>query len=131
MVHSIDFTGADDCNLGAIVNEKNLKLEEQTKEIERLRALLQRADSRLEAFGLWKNTPTRKAIAAALSGEKSDLEKGAVAADARDEIERLRAAMTEFCERVERGEIRSRRTYAKFNELLGRAALPGEKSDEG
>jgi hypothetical protein len=30
-------------------------------------------------------------------------------------------AITEFCERVERGEIRSKRTYAKFCELLGRA----------
>jgi hypothetical protein len=36
------------------------------------------------------------------------------------EIEALRKATGEFCDRVEAGEIRSRRTYAKFCELLGR-----------
>jgi hypothetical protein len=30
------------------------------------------------------------------------------------------AAMTIFCERVELGEIRSKRTYAAFNKILGR-----------
>lgn len=29
-------------------------------------------------------------------------------------------AMTEFCIRVERGDVRSKRTYSKFCELLGR-----------
>lgn len=30
-------------------------------------------------------------------------------------------AMQEFCERVERGEVRSRKTYAKFKDILTRA----------
>lgn len=29
-------------------------------------------------------------------------------------------AMNRFCDRVERGEVRSRRTYAEFCEILGR-----------
>lgn len=34
------------------------------------------------------------------------------------EIERLRAALREFCDRVDRGEVKSVRTYAKFKALL-------------
>lgn len=30
----------------------------------------------------------------------------------------IRAAMREFCDRVDKGEVRSKRTYAKFKELL-------------
>ncbi len=33
-------------------------------------------------------------------------------------------AMSEFCDRVEAGEVRSRRTYAKFCEILGREPRP-------
>lgn len=32
----------------------------------------------------------------------------------------MRSAMDEFCDRVERGEIRSKRTYQKFCTILGR-----------
>ncbi len=35
-------------------------------------------------------------------------------------IREMSAAMNEFCDRVEAGEIRSRRTYGKFKEILGR-----------
>jgi hypothetical protein len=38
-------------------------------------------------------------------------------------IKVLEEALLEFCERVERGEVRSRRTYRKFNQLLGRGKL--------
>ena len=34
------------------------------------------------------------------------------------ENERLRAAMQEFVDRLDRGEVRSRYTYAKFKQLL-------------
>lgn len=34
-------------------------------------------------------------------------------------LEELRAAMQEFVDRVDKGEVRSKRTYAKFKELLG------------
>lgn len=32
----------------------------------------------------------------------------------------MNAAMSEFCDRVEAGEVHSRRTYTKFKEILGR-----------
>jgi len=35
-----------------------------------------------------------------------------------DEIDRLRAAMQEFVDRCERGEVRSKYTYNKFKKLL-------------
>lgn len=37
-------------------------------------------------------------------------------------IGRAHDAMTRFCDRVEAGEVRSRRTYAEFCEILGRVA---------
>ena len=37
----------------------------------------------------------------------------------RNRISELESALREFCQRVERGEIRSERTYRKFKELLG------------
>lgn len=40
--------------------------------------------------------------------------------EAADRIDYLEAAMGEFCDRVERGEVRSRRTYARYCDLLGR-----------
>lgn len=36
-----------------------------------------------------------------------------------ERINLLESALREFCQRVERGEIRSVRTYRKFKELLG------------
>lgn len=36
-----------------------------------------------------------------------------------DENRKLRALMREFCDRVERGEVKSVKTYAKFKEALG------------
>lgn len=36
-----------------------------------------------------------------------------------DKAELAFAAMREFCDRVDKGEIRSKRTYAKFKEILG------------
>lgn len=36
-----------------------------------------------------------------------------------DTINTYRSALREFCQRVERGEIRSVNTYKKFKELLG------------
>ena len=41
------------------------------------------------------------------------------AAKLRGENKVLSSALREFCERVERGEIKSVRTYKKFKELLG------------
>ena len=40
-----------------------------------------------------------------------------------DENARLREALEWFCERVDKGEVRSRRTYKQFKELLARTAL--------
>jgi hypothetical protein len=37
---------------------------------------------------------------------------------AADRIEQLEAALREFCDRVDRGEVRSVKTYAKFKALL-------------
>lgn len=37
-----------------------------------------------------------------------------------DRAERGLAAMHRFCDRVEAGEVRSKRTYAEFCEILGR-----------
>ena len=37
----------------------------------------------------------------------------------KSEILHLKNALREFCQRVERGEIKSERTYRKFKELLG------------
>jgi hypothetical protein len=34
------------------------------------------------------------------------------------EVAELKLAMQEFCDRVDRGEARSRKTYARFKELL-------------
>jgi hypothetical protein len=36
-------------------------------------------------------------------------------------LQRAHDAMQRFCDRVEAGEVRSRRTYAEFCDLLGRA----------
>lgn len=38
------------------------------------------------------------------------------------------AAMQEFCDRVDRGEVRSKRTYAKFKEIL---AMDGPNVGDG
>lgn len=38
-----------------------------------------------------------------------------------DREQRMATAMNRFCDRVEAGEVRSRRTYAEFCEILGRA----------
>lgn len=38
--------------------------------------------------------------------------------DAASEIEKLRAALQEFVDRCDRGEVRSRYTYSKFKRLL-------------
>lgn len=38
----------------------------------------------------------------------------------RDSLKKAQDAMTTFCERVERGEVLSHKTYAQFCELLGR-----------
>ncbi len=35
------------------------------------------------------------------------------------EMEQMRAAMQEFVDRVDKGEVRSKRTYAQFKEILG------------
>lgn len=34
-------------------------------------------------------------------------------------VDECRAAMQEFCDRVDKGEVRSKYTYAKFKEILG------------
>lgn len=39
------------------------------------------------------------------------------------ENEKLKAAMQEFVDRVEKGEVRSKRTYAKFKSLLTPASV--------
>lgn len=39
---------------------------------------------------------------------------------AANELDAARAAIGEFCDRVEAGEVRSTYTYNKFKELLGR-----------
>ncbi len=41
-------------------------------------------------------------------------------------IKPLENAMNEFCDRVENGEIRSKKTYATFCKLLGRGNIHNE-----
>lgn len=41
--------------------------------------------------------------------------------DVIDDVTRQRDAMNRFCDRVEAGEVRSRRTYAEFCTILGRS----------
>jgi len=41
-----------------------------------------------------------------------------------EENEKLRGLLREFCERVERGEVRSKSTYAKFRDALSQQAEP-------
>ncbi len=48
-----------------------------------------------------------------LAGKMSRLE------DVSAELVRAKAAMQEFCDRVDRGEVRSAYTYNKFKDLLG------------
>ena len=43
--------------------------------------------------------------------------------DAANRIILLESALRNFCQRVERGEIKSARTYKKFKELLGEAMI--------
>jgi len=49
---------------------------------------------------------------------------GAELGAAKAENERLRGLLREFCERVERGEVRSKSTYAKFRDALSQKAEP-------
>lgn len=49
-------------------------------------------------------------------------------AEADKEIERLREAMQEFVDRCDRGEVRSKYTYAKFKALLDTKAPNGEEA---
>lgn len=41
-------------------------------------------------------------------------------ANDQNQLDQLRDAAGTFCDRVERGEVRSKRTYAQFCKILGR-----------
>lgn len=60
-------------------------------------------------------------LESALDFIKPQLErKEGVITGLQDENRKMRYAMNEFCDRVERGEIQSQNTYAKFKEILRR-----------
>lgn len=51
---------------------------------------------------------------------RNDLAGDGMVLAAAQEIETLREALSEFCDRVEKGEVRSVRTYQRFCDLLSR-----------
>jgi hypothetical protein len=53
-------------------------------------------------------------------GDKDGFELYTVEKTSESVNEEMLAAITEFCERVEKGEVRSRYTYAKFKNIIAK-----------
>lgn len=77
-------------------------------------------------------TPAAKLAKDALGIDWADTESVArqVATHAAERIQVLEGLMQEFCDRVDRGEVRSTSTYAKFKEALS-SSLPTPVKEAG